>query len=244
MRPASVRRDSRASRIGLAAAALLSTAVASPAPSRVEVRDADIVYALSLDAAGKRLMLDNQGSLLPFGECADEAQGLPTSQRALVAAVFVRNCGATVDFGTHVLLRSGTESRSVAIFDGKVPVSVNWSPSGLRVTHAPLPPARVVRHEPAAFGAAIAYASSGTPTAPNKYVEFSSFNYGATGRAAGLPAEVLLRVAGWSQQASGVYRPEWGTWNGPAPYGDDPVGSLKVREGILHFEQGPGKDRR
>ncbi|MBL8226582.1 MAG: hypothetical protein JNM50_14750 [Chromatiales bacterium] len=61
-------------------------------------------------------------------------------------------------------------------------------------------------------------------------------NYGATGRAAGIPGEALARIAGWSQAASGLWRTEWGHWNGAAPYGDDPDGRAKVLEGITCFE--------
>ena len=90
----------------------------------------------------------------------------------------------------------------------------------------------------AGYHAQVTYESSGTPALPTEHVGFSSYNYGTTGRASGMPAELLLRVAGWSQHASGLYRPEWGRWNGAPPYGDDPDGSRKIKDGIAYYEKG------
>jgi hypothetical protein len=205
---------------------------------RVEVRDGSRVYGvLRVNAARNQLMLTYQGREGPFGECAEDVKSKATSPSGIVATVLERNCGATVDFATHVELFAGKERSSVAVLAGSVPISLEWTGEQLTVTHPAVDKDRVFRHAVGALGAVIRYANSGPNPARTQYVEFASFNYGATGRASGLPAELLLRVAGWSQQASGLYRPEWGTWDGAPPYGDDPDGSSKIRDGILYYEQ-------
>jgi hypothetical protein len=61
-------------------------------------------------------------------------------------------------------------------------------------------------------------------------------NYGATGRAAGIPKEVLLRLAGWAQERSGLYRSEWGHWSGSPPYGVAPHTLEKIEAGFRYYE--------
>ncbi len=51
---------------------------------------------------------------------------------------------------------------------------------------------------------------------------FGNFNYGATGTAAGIPAEILLMGAGFAQSRAGTSRSEWSHWYQRPPYGDDP----------------------
>jgi hypothetical protein len=158
--------------------------------------------------------------------------------------VVERNCGATVDLATHVELRSGEVRTPVAVFSGRVPVALRWTGEILAVAHAPVPRERVYRRAERAIGAEVRYTTFGTPVPQTEYLEYSSFNYGATGRASGIPAELLLRAAGWSQEASGIYRPEWGSWDGPAPYGDDPEGSRRITDGIQYYEQTHKSDQR
>jgi RHS repeat-associated protein len=67
-----------------------------------------------------------------------------------------------------------------------------------------------------------------------KYEEFGNFNYGATGTALGLPADVLLRGAGWAsvkadpRRASIYGRP----LNKNPPYGDDAKDGYWIIQGI------------
>ena len=76
-------------------------------------------------------------------------------------------------------------------------------------------------------------------TGINPYLEFGNFNYGATGRALGIPDAILVRAAGVAQFISG-----WQNWNpsfgvpghAPAPYGDDPVDQAAIRAGIAYAE--------
>jgi RHS repeat-associated protein len=65
------------------------------------------------------------------------------------------------------------------------------------------------------------------------YQQFGNFNFGATGAAAGIPTEVLLRGAGWGQTRAGTSRPEFGKWYGRPPYGDDPDDQDLIWKGII-----------
>jgi hypothetical protein len=67
-----------------------------------------------------------------------------------------------------------------------------------------------------------------------KYAEFGNFNYGATGYAAGIPEEVLLRLAGCAQQRAGTSDLAWDRCWGKPPYGDDPGDQRWIQEGIRH----------
>ncbi|MEH5010239.1 polymorphic toxin type 44 domain-containing protein [Phytobacter diazotrophicus] len=66
------------------------------------------------------------------------------------------------------------------------------------------------------------------------WAAFGNFNFGATGHAAGIPAEILLMGAGWAQSRARTSRPEWGTWYKDAPYGDDPQDQYWIKEGIKY----------
>lgn len=65
-----------------------------------------------------------------------------------------------------------------------------------------------------------------------QYANFGNFNYGATGYAAGITEEVLLRAAGWAQIRAGTSQPAFDTWYGSSPYGDDPDDQYWIQAGI------------
>lgn len=69
------------------------------------------------------------------------------------------------------------------------------------------------------------------------WAAFGNFNFGATGTAAGIPANILLMGAGCAQSRAGTSKPEWGHWFGDAPYGDDPSDQRAIREGIQYAHQ-------
>ena len=77
-----------------------------------------------------------------------------------------------------------------------------------------------------------------------EYRNFGNFNYGATGRALGVPGRVLLREAGRAQQAAGTSRPEWGDpgsrfnpWGGTGSFGDDPQDQPWIRRGFEYYNR-------
>ncbi|WP_339455982.1 polymorphic toxin type 44 domain-containing protein [Pseudomonas sp. EA_65y_Pfl1_P120] len=58
------------------------------------------------------------------------------------------------------------------------------------------------------------------------------FNYGATGTVLGIPEHVLLRAAGVAQTFAKTTKPEFGSWWGGDPFGDDPRDQYWIRRGI------------
>jgi len=130
----------------MAAAVMLAAAMAQAAASRLEIREGGRLFgALAATPAGDRLLLKYQGQEFPLGECVEERRNEASSPRGLVASVFERNCGATVDFATHVELRAGDERVSLAVFAGRMSVALKWSAERLTVAHAPLGRERVFR---------------------------------------------------------------------------------------------------
>lgn len=73
---------------------------------------------------------------------------------------------------------------------------------------------------------------------PSPYRDFGNFNFGATGAAAGVPLDVLLRAAGWAQGRAGTSDPAWGNWYGRPPYGDDPYDQELIRAGYDCYKSG------
>ncbi|MCJ8205798.1 polymorphic toxin type 44 domain-containing protein [Pseudomonas sp. RGM2987] len=65
-----------------------------------------------------------------------------------------------------------------------------------------------------------------------EFEEFGNFNYGATGTAAGIPEQILLRAAGAAQSVAGTSREEFGKWWGQSPYGDDRMDQIWIKAGI------------
>lgn len=65
------------------------------------------------------------------------------------------------------------------------------------------------------------------------YENFGNFSYGATGTAAGIPAEILLRAAGWAQRRAGnSNEKEFGIGYYRPPFGDDPKDQAWIKAGI------------
>lgn len=76
-------------------------------------------------------------------------------------------------------------------------------------------------------GAAWDYKQNG-----RQYEEFGNFNYGATGTAAGIPEQILLRAAGAAQHQAGTSKEDFDNWWGDTPYGDDKVDQVWIKAGI------------
>jgi hypothetical protein len=71
-----------------------------------------------------------------------------------------------------------------------------------------------------------------------EYQGFGNFNYGATGAAAGIQLEVLLRGAGWAQERAHTRKKEWGHWYLGSPYGDDPEDQEWIKAGYYYYKYG------
>lgn len=236
-----MRRLDRA-RTAFAATVMMAPTIALAEPPIVEISSpAGERFVLQESPSGSELLLTyGDQDPIVIGDCSDEpvgeAQPLLDGAQGLVV---YRNCGATVEFSTIVLVARGTERATAAVFLGRQPlILASRANEGLSVRAPDLPDEAVFLKEDQALGVRVIYQTGTDLTrAPeSEHLDFSSFNYGATGRAAGMPAELLLRVAGWSQQASSLARDEWGRWDGSPPYGDDPRGAAQVANGIAYFE--------
>ncbi|MBY0399939.1 hypothetical protein K2X89_06560 [Myxococcota bacterium] len=200
--------------------------------------------------SGDQLLLIHEDieDALVVGECADESVGAGLDLADSIRAIVVhRNCGATVDFATWVVLAREGEREVVAVFKGRQPVRLERLPNGgVSVVGPSFDSESIVRRDSRIRDLDISYAvdSALVPSPGSPRQGFSNFNFGATGRAAGIPAEVLLKIAGWSQRASENYRAEWGSWTGDAPYGDDPVGSRQIRDGMSYYDSGQWRNGR
>jgi RHS repeat-associated protein len=71
------------------------------------------------------------------------------------------------------------------------------------------------------------------------YQDFGNFNFGATGYVVGL-GPWLQRGAGWAQSRAGTSKPEWGTWTGKSPFGDDPADQAMILAGWQYARCGCG----
>ncbi|WP_283149075.1 polymorphic toxin type 44 domain-containing protein [Silvimonas soli] len=70
-----------------------------------------------------------------------------------------------------------------------------------------------------------------------QYADLGNFNYGATGTALGIPEVVLLRAAGYAQEAARTSTSGWGVYWGRAPYGDDPSDQKQIKAGIEYAKR-------
>src|SRR5688572_135968 len=111
----------------VAAVSTVSAATETPRGQTVQVRNPDgsLYGTLRLNESGDALLLSWQGQERPFGECGDEIRGEATDG-PVKAVVYERNCGATVDFATHVALRSSSRTEILAVFEGRPRVALKW----------------------------------------------------------------------------------------------------------------------
>lgn len=68
-----------------------------------------------------------------------------------------------------------------------------------------------------------------------QYADYGNYHYGAVGAALGIPAEVLLRLAGWAQMSAGTSAENWGHYLGFSPYGDDPNDQAWIKRGMNYY---------
>lgn len=73
-----------------------------------------------------------------------------------------------------------------------------------------------------------------------RYQDAGNYNFGYVTAAMGLPVELALRGAGWAQERAGTSRPEYGSYLGDPPYGDDPRDQEQIRRGYdAYFRDHP-----
>ncbi|MDX2169676.1 MAG: hypothetical protein SF182_21580 [Deltaproteobacteria bacterium] len=193
------------------------------------------------------VLLRPDGSQVPCGACRDELVQQSVGPGGRTARVEYRFCGATVDLATRVLISGAADDAIVLVVAGPQTVRVEWTgPNALRVHHVPIKDDDVYTRLRSSGDVTIVYSDElGGPDldavsmrTEAAALDTASFEYGARGRAAGMPVEMLERIAGWSQQSSGLYREEWGVWSGAPPYGDGPRGAAQIARGIHYVESG------
>jgi hypothetical protein len=220
--------------------------VSKSMPSSVEIFNEDGKYLCTLKESedGERLLWIGEGQEGgEMGSCGDEIkQRLSGPIEGIVAVAYVRNCGATVDYATCVDLYNGDEQAgsiekdTIFVLEGYQPVEMEWSDDGTLVVNSPrMEQEKIYLQKEQSFGFKIEYRKNLKRGPESQYIALSSVNYGATGMAAGFSEEALLRMAGWHQMQSGLWRSEWGYWYGDSPYGDDPGGHYMIKQGIEYF---------
>lgn len=228
----------------LAAIAIVVIVEAQPPKDGVEVKADDGTTFGHLRAVPEDRTLvftPDGGEPMLIGQCADDSIfRVPSPSEVTAAYVFHRNCGATVDFATQVAVAQGNASGTVAVFTGRPSVELKWSSDRtLTVSHSALDPEEVFVSEVEIMGISVTYVvfEKRAGSTDQDRLDFSNVNFGATGLAAGMPRELLLRLAGWSQEASGLHRNEWKNWLDEEPYGDDPSELQKIKDGFGFFDQ-------
>lgn len=217
-------------------------------PRHIDVRDENGQTIARLQEGEQRdtlwLTLFNEDPIL-FGECEDQVvQTTALSESGLTAVVYVRNCGASTDWATRVDLvasveRAGKDDRNtIYIVKGSQPVSVTREDNQKVIIYfPPMSPKHIYRQQEQLGEIQFDYKETSSSFEETQYLEFANFNFGLTGIGAGVPEEVLLRMAGWAQEKSGLIRSEWSNWFGSPPYGDDPREHELIKEGIIYYYQ-------
>ena len=226
--------------IGLAAVLGSYAHASEPQKVRIAADDGTWIGTLERSTQGDTLFLvQPDGNRIEAGTCGDSLlQKASSPSRSHVASVSLRKCGATVDFATQVILRESEQKVLIAVFEGRPRVQLRWRDDDhLEVHHSTLSEEQIYLQRPDALGVTAFFQMGLGATVPTVSLDYSNFNYGATSRAVGLSRECLLRIAGWCQEASGLHRPEWGTWSGKSPYGDDPPGRSKILDGVDYYEK-------
>jgi hypothetical protein len=226
--------------IGLAVVFGSYAHASGPQTVRITADNGTWIGTLEPSTHGDTLFLvQPDGNRIEAGTCGDSLlQKACSPSRSHVASVSVRKCGATVDFATQVILRKSEEKVLIAVFAGRPRVQLRWRDDDhLEVQHSTLSKEQIYLQRPDALGVTAFFQVGLGATVPTVSLDYSNFNYGARCRAVGLSREGLLRIAGWCQEASGLHRPEWETWAGKSPYGDDPPGRSKILGGVDYYEK-------
>jgi len=209
------------------------------APIAVRGDDGQVIGTLaSHDHPPQLIFVAPDGQRVTLAQCVDEVRQEALGGAGRTARVEVRNCGATADFATRVLIYGSEGDMLAAVFAGQPDTRLVWTGADTLSVHCErLDGARIFVRHAQVGSVTVRYAADRRATlpTPDDALDAASLNFGATARAGGLSVELLQRVAGWSQQASGLYQPEWGTWSAAAPFGDDPRGHAQVLAGVAFY---------
>lgn len=144
--------------------------------------------------------------------------------------VIEKNCGATVNFATHVEISGRIKKETIFILEGRPKVLATWkSDAELEVVHSKLTRSEIFKQSSSALGIRIHEQSSNERVGATDLKDIEkAYKYSTEGGREIFSVETMRRVAGWMQEASGLHRREWGHWNGSPPFGDDPYGQSLI----------------
>jgi putative RNase toxin 44 of polymorphic toxin system len=225
--------------IGLAVVVTAHAQAPRQSVVRITADDGTFIGTLQPSSRGDTLFLvQPDGNRIRVGTCDDSlVQRVASPSGGRQASVTVRHCGATVDFATRVTLRGSEGQIPIVVFAGRPRVRLRWRDDDhLEIHHSTLAADQIYLDRRSASGVTASIHGDLGTTVPTVVLDYSNFNYGAKSRAVGMTKECLLRIAGWSQEASGLHRAEWGTWSGQPPYGDDPRETSTILDGVHYYE--------
>jgi len=185
------------------------------------------------------LLLQKGQEPIEIGSCSTKIISKKVSSNdSLLAQISVSNCGATTDHSTKVELVKNNNVKVLAIYSGQPYINLTWTNStNLLVERSKLSKNEIYKElrNYSSISVLIKEQKQAVGVTNIKAFTFANINYGVTGLAAGIPKEVLYRIAGWSQQASGLYRTNWGAWYGRSPYGDNPEERNMINYGMQYY---------
>jgi hypothetical protein len=222
-------------------------------PSSVDISSEDGKHLGTLKESkdGKELYwyVDGQEAEL-VGSYFDEIkQKLSVSDTNVIAAVYVRDCGATTGLATRLGLfktdeRTGAaENDTVLVLQGQPPVELELGEDGRLLVSIPeIEELQVYQRKEQSYGIKIEYRESlgEWPKLREVYVKDdllkNNKNYGYAGSRKEFSQETLMRIAGWHQMKSGLWKSSFGYWSGDSPYGDDFGGCNMIKLGIILYQ--------
>lgn len=215
---------------------------ANPGPVEILGETGQLLLTMEQSASGDGLRIvlaDGSGEQRITCEDKTVTAGAAQGQQ-FSAMVEMRDCGATTDYATRVLLRGPAGTELVAVFAGKPDVKLTWTDQQtLNIDYASVAQERIyLQKNRTQAGFSITYRPVMPASIPTdqKKMDISNIHFGMTGTAAKMPREMLLRWAGWTQQQSGLYRKEWNDWTGASPYGDDPAEQKAILAGMQYAD--------
>lgn len=155
----------RHSRLSLLVWVTLS--VAAPTATADVARESHVItdgesVTLVQSPDGDTLNMTFRGSTLRFGQCA--TRKLKNVRRSSVrATVEERNCGATVDFATWVVLDVDGDRYPAVVFAGRPRVELAIEGGRLLVRHSPVPEGQIFDRRSQVQGIAVGYEVRGPP---------------------------------------------------------------------------------
>ncbi|KYG64833.1 hypothetical protein AZI86_11565 [Bdellovibrio bacteriovorus] len=212
---------------------------------RVEAKDASgkVVGYFHEESDPKNLMLTLKGKKTsPAGVCiVDPISSVAAPNGKFTAKAEVRNCGATVDYATRVFLLDGSKEVDVLVVTGTPEIKLRWKELAvLEIEHSVISAEQVYKKTDSVNGLKIINRGTKKIVGPPQSEAVAKANIvSATEGVRLFSLETMQRIAGWSQEASGLHKDSWGHWYGSYPYGDDPLEAEQIAKAYKLAELKP-----